>query len=62
MFGRQQFPPVYTYDGSLFILGAKHWIEKATSDPIPIILEDSCIVTDWVDYWYTVTAQQTQRS
>jgi CMP-N-acetylneuraminic acid synthetase len=59
MFGRQQFPPAYTYDGSLCMLGAKYLIEKATSDPIPIFLEDSCIVTDWVDYWYTVTARET---
>lgn len=59
MYGRQQFPPVYTYDGSLCMLDANYLIEKATSDPIPIILKDSCIVTDWVDYWYTVTAQLT---
>jgi len=59
MFGRQQFPPAYTYDGSLCILGANHLSEKMTSDPNPLILKNSCIVTDWVDYWYTVTAQIT---
>ncbi|OEU69519.1 MAG: hypothetical protein BA863_14460 [Desulfovibrio sp. S3730MH75] len=59
MFGRQQFSPAYTYDGSLCILDMKHLGEKATTDPSPLILKDSCIVTDWVDYWYTVTAQLT---
>jgi hypothetical protein len=59
MFGRQQFPPAYTYDGSLCILGVKHLPEKMTSVPNPLILKDSCIVTDWVDYWYTITAQLT---
>lgn len=57
MYGRQQFPPVYTYNGSLCILGAKHLPDKSPSNPFPLILKDSCIVTDWVDYWYTVTAQ-----
>ena len=57
MFGRQQFPSAYTYDGSLCILGVGHLPEKMTSVPNPLILKNSCIVTDWVDYWYTVTAQ-----
>ena len=62
MNGRQQFPPTYAYEGSLCVLGARHLAEKTILDPIPVILEDSCIVTDWVDYWYTFTAQQTQRT
>ena len=57
MYGRQQFPPVYTYDGSLCILHTKHLSNESMSNPSPLILKDSCIVTDWVDYWYTVTAQ-----
>ena len=57
MFGRQQFPPAYTYDGSLCILGSKHLPYKSTSIPSPFVLKDSCIVTGLVDYWYTVTAQ-----
>ena len=60
MYGRQQFPLAYTYDGSLCILGARYLIEKATSDPKPIILENSCIVTDWVDYWYTASEQSSK--
>ena len=59
MFGRQQFPSAYTYDGSLCILGVIHLPEKMASVPNPLILKDSCIVTDWVDYWYTGTAQLT---
>ena len=56
MFGRQQFPPAFTYDGSFCILGSEHLSNKSTSNPSLFILKDSCIVTDWVDYWYTVTA------
>ena len=62
MNGRQQFPPTYANDGSLCVLGARHLEKKAILDPVTIILEDSCIVTDWVDYWHTVTAQQTPAS
>lgn len=56
MYGRQQFPSTYVFDGSFCILGRNFLSETATSLPMPVILKDSCIVSDWVDYWYTVTA------
>jgi hypothetical protein len=62
MIGRQQFPAAYTYDGSLCILGEKHLPAKSISNPFLLILKDSSIVTDWVDYWYTVTAQLNAKS
>lgn len=55
--GRQNFPPTFTYDGSLFIVGAEYSLEKPNSEPTPFILRNSCIATDWVDYWYTVATQ-----
>jgi hypothetical protein len=58
MYGRQEFPPAYTYDGSLCILSARHLPDEFILNPIPLVIKDSCIVTDWLDYWYTVTAQQ----
>lgn len=58
MNGRLQFPPSYTYDGSLCILGAKHLADKKIANLFPVILEDSYIVTDWVDFWYTDTFHQ----
>ncbi len=56
MYGRQQFPSTYVFDGSFCILGKNHLFETETSSPMPVILKDSCIVSDWVDYWYTATA------
>jgi CMP-N-acetylneuraminic acid synthetase len=56
MCGRQQFPSTYVFDGSFCILGRNHLFETETSLPMPVILSDSCIVSDWVDYWYTATA------
>ena len=51
MIGRQQFPPTYTYDGSLCILvGSKQLEEESFPDLTPFTLKESCIVTDWVDY------------
>jgi hypothetical protein len=58
MNGRQQFPPSYTYDGSLCTLRAGHLVDKTIANLFPVILEDSYIIADWVDYWYTVTSQQ----
>ena len=58
MYGRRQFEPAYTYDGSLCILVAKHLSDKTILNFLPFVLEDSCIVTDWVDYSYTATTQQ----
>jgi hypothetical protein len=59
MYDRRQFPPVYTYDGSLCILNRKHLPEKAKPNPFLLMLNESCIVTDWVDYWFTVASHQT---
>jgi len=56
MFGRQQFPTTYTYDGSLCILKKNH---LARTHPNTLIMKPTYIVTDWVDYWYTVASQQT---
>jgi len=56
MYGRQQFPSTYVFDGSFCILGRNHLFGTATSLPMPVILKDSCIVSDWVDYCYTTTA------
>lgn len=55
MFGRQQFPAMYTFDGSLSILGKKHLDKTEIVNPYPLILKKSCIVTDLVDYLYTTT-------
>jgi hypothetical protein len=55
MFGRQQFPSSYTYDGTLCLFGKNHFEKKVISDPIPLILKDSSIVTDWIDYFYVTT-------
>jgi hypothetical protein len=59
IYDRRQFPPVYTYDGSLCILNRKHLTERAKSNLFLLKLEESCIVTDWVDYWFTVASHHT---
>jgi hypothetical protein len=58
MCDRQQFPPAYTYDGSFSVLSAEHLPDTEKTNLFPLILKDSCIVTDWVEYWYAVTSQQ----
>ena len=55
---RQQFPEAYAYDGSICILNKKKLEKNAICNPVPIILKKSCIVVDWVDYLYSVTAQK----
>ena len=55
MFGRKQFSKVYTYDGSLCVLGKKQLQETSAVNPIPLIFKKSHIVKDWVDYLYFTT-------
>jgi hypothetical protein len=57
MYGRQQFPLVYTYDGSLCVLSKSQLKEKSGLNPIPLILKRSHIVNDLVDYCYFATDQ-----
>ncbi|WP_319409713.1 hypothetical protein [uncultured Desulfosarcina sp.] len=59
MYSRQQFPEMYTYDGSLCILGKDQLKENAKIDPTPLILKDSCIVNDLVDYYFAIATQST---
>lgn len=59
MNGRQQFPAMYTYDGSLCMLGKDQLKENSKIDPIPLILKDSCIVNDFVDYYCAIATQTT---
>ncbi len=58
MYDRRQFPPVYTYDGSVCILNSKHLQKGTKLNFFLLMLEESCIVTDWVDYWFTVASHQ----
>jgi len=53
--GRQQFPPVYTYDGSFCIFHTVKHDHKNRKDLIPVILKNSCIVSDWIDYYSCVS-------
>ncbi len=62
MFGRQQFPLAYTYDGSLSVLGRKQLKKKSGINPISLILKKSCIINDLVDYFYFVTDQLTEET
>lgn len=55
MQGRQQFPMAYEFDGSLCFLEKARLLGAATPSPMPFLLGDACIVSDWVDYWYTAT-------
>ena len=55
MHGRQHFPLVYTYDGSISILGQKQLEEKVVNSLIPLILNESIIVTDWIDFFNKFT-------
>lgn len=57
MYGRQQFPEMYTYDGSLCILGKDQLKENSKIDPTPLILKNSCIVNDLVDYYFAIETQ-----
>ena len=50
MLGRQQFPEMYTFDGSLCVLGKNQLKENSKANLIPLILKRSCIVNDLVDY------------
>ena len=49
--GRQQFSPVYTYDGSFCIFSLVNLDKKELRDLIPFVLKNSCIVSDWIDYY-----------
>jgi hypothetical protein len=47
--GRQQFSQVYSYNGAFYASRTDSFMKK-TINPMPIILEQSSIVTDWVEY------------
>lgn len=49
--GRQQFSPVYTFDGSLFIINTKWLSQKRRPELVFVVVNDSVIVTDWIDYF-----------
>ncbi len=51
LIGRQQFPPAYICDGSICLLNLNNLLEKPPNHFIPFHMENSCIVTDWVDYY-----------
>ena len=51
LLGRQQFPAAYTYDGSICLLNRNHLVEKAPLKFMPVHIENSFIVMDWVDYY-----------
>ena len=54
MNGRQQFPPIYGYDGSICVLGESQLAIDSLPDPKALLLPDACIVIDWVDYFHAV--------
>lgn len=49
--GRQQFPEAYTFDGSICLLKLINRTEEFPTHFLPVNIENSCIVTDWVDYY-----------
>ena len=50
LLGRQLFPDVYAYDGSLCVFSNGAFSSLNQRDPGFIILEDTCFVSDWVHY------------
>lgn len=52
IFGRQDFPPVYGFDGSFCVKGGAFLEPVTAQKTIPFIVEDVCIVCDWMDYWH----------
>ncbi len=48
--GRQQFTPVYTYDGSVCIMNAFHVNKKMANNVKLFVIEESCFVVDSIDY------------
>jgi hypothetical protein len=48
--GRQQFVPVYGYDGSVCILHAHQAGKGAMGRTVPYVLQEVVFVADWVDY------------
>lgn len=55
--GRQQFSPVYAYDGSFCIINVDSIYSKKKMNPIPVMVDRSCIVTDWVEYYRYASGQ-----
>ncbi len=53
--GRQQFTPTYSYDGTFFMICSERLDRPEEIRPVPFELDQSCIVTDWVDYHYCST-------
>ncbi|MBF0244657.1 MAG: hypothetical protein HQL31_05245 [Planctomycetes bacterium] len=49
--GRQQFAPAYWYDGSICIMNADQLVDAKSKDVLPLIIRESSIVTDWIDYY-----------
>jgi len=52
--GRQQFEDIYSYDGSICILGEKQLIQKHAVTPALYVLEKSRIINDMVDYLFAM--------
>ena len=52
--GRQQFTPVYTYDGSLCVINTRNLSQLEKIKLLPFLLNDSRIISDWVDYCSTI--------
>lgn len=48
--GRQQFSPTYTFDGSICIINTKWLNQRRKPELVPVVVKDSVIVTDWIDY------------
>ncbi len=49
--GRQQFVPVYAYDGSVCMVNAHQVGKGALGRVVPYVLQEAGFVMDWVDYW-----------
>lgn len=52
--GRQQFSPVYSYDGSFYASYTDSFLKKKPN-PMPIICNPAVIITDWVEYYRYMT-------
>ncbi len=48
--GRQQFVPVYAYDGSVCIINAHQSGKSTLGRTVPYVLQEVVFVADWVDY------------
>ncbi len=49
--GRQEFPPVYSYDGSFCLINSERSRSSEHFSLTPMIMFESCFVSDWVDYY-----------